>query len=59
MTHPPLVTIGAVTSRPAARDFLWWNIDRQTYPRLEVVDSTGLVTEDVLGRVIEKPLRER
>ncbi len=33
----PKVSILAVTYRPELRPWLWWNIDRQTYPAVEVV----------------------
>lgn len=33
----PLVTIGCVTNRPWCHDWLLWNIEKQTYPNLEIV----------------------
>lgn len=37
MSSLPLVTLGAVTERPEAQDFLWWNLLRQDYYPLEVI----------------------
>jgi hypothetical protein len=44
----PLVTIGAVTKRPFCRDWLEWNVLRQTYRPLELLLIDGTSSESEL-----------
>ena len=37
MSEAPLVTIGCVTNRPWCHDWLFWNIEKQSYRPLEVI----------------------
>ena len=49
MNPRPIVSALCVTNRPKCADWLRWNVQRQTYPRLDVVIVDGSGTAGVHG----------